>query len=112
MTRRIEATPTFEKNLKRLAQRYRRIREDLEPILDALAAGQTLGDRIQGAQAVVYKVRVPNSDTRKGKSGGYRMIYYLPSDVATVLLTIYSKTDQADIPADEIVRILDTELGS
>lgn len=40
------------------------------------------------------------------------MIYYLPSDVATVLLTIYSKTDQADIPADEIVRILDTELGS
>lgn len=39
------------------------------------------------------------------------MIYYLPSDVVTTLLTIYSKNDQADVPPAEIARILKDELG-
>lgn len=64
-----------------------------------------------GVAAVVHKVRVANSDARKGKSGGYRVIHYLPSDVVTTLLTIYSKNDQTDVPAAEIARILKEELG-
>lgn len=110
MIRRVETAPTFERNLKRLGRRYRRIRQDLEPIITQLIAGETPGDRLRGVPAVVYKVRLPNTDARRGKSGGYRVIYYLPSGEITVLLTIYSKTDQADIPAAEIVRILNEEL--
>ena len=60
-------------------------------------------------QAIVYKARLPNRDSGSGKRGGYRVIYYLLSEESIVLLTIYSKTDQSDIPADEIVRILDEE---
>ena len=110
MSRRVETAPTFERNLKQLGQRYRRIRKDLEPLLEQLLAGQTPGDRLRGVSVVVYKARLPNSDARRGKSGGYRVIYYLPVGEATILLTIYSKTDQADIPTNEIVRILKEEL--
>lgn len=110
MIRRVETAPTFERDLKRLGRRYRRIRKDLEPLIEQLVAGQTPGDRLQGVQALVYKVRLPNSDARRGKSGGYRVVYYLPADV-TILLTIYSKTDQADISAREIARILNEELA-
>lgn len=111
MTRQIETAPTFDRDLKRLGRRYRRIRQDLEPILAQLVAGELPGDRMQSVQAIVYKVRIPNSDADRGKSGGYRVIYYLPSDELTILLSIYSKTDQADIAAAEIRRILDEELG-
>lgn len=112
MTRRVEVAPTFERDLKRLSRRYRRIRQDLEPLIKQLIAGDTPGDRLQSVAAPVYKVRLPNRDAGRGKSGGYRVIYYLPAGDFTVLLTIYSKTDQADIPAAEIARILKDELGS
>ena len=35
------------------------------------------------------------------------MIYYLPTDDVTILLTIYSKTDQTDLPAREIALLLE-----
>ncbi len=68
--RRVESAPTFERDLKRLARRYPQIRNDIEPIIDRLAAGETPGDRVRGVQSIVYKVRVANSDARRGKSGG------------------------------------------
>jgi hypothetical protein len=40
------------------------------------------------------------------------VIYYLPSDAATILLMIYSKSDQADVPAAEIKRIIEDEIGA
>ncbi|MGH8541467.1 MAG: type II toxin-antitoxin system RelE/ParE family toxin [Stenotrophobium sp.] len=111
MTHSVATTPTFERDLKRLGRRYRRIRLDLEPLIEQLSAGATPGDRLTGVQSVVYKVRIPNRDASRGKSGGYRVIYYLPSGAVITLLTIYSKTDQADISADEIARIFNDELG-
>ena len=110
MSRSVETAPTFERDLKRLGKRYFHIRHDLEPLIAQLIAGETPGDRVSGLMTVVYKVRIANTDARKGKSGGYRVIYYLPSDEVNILLTIYSKNDQADIPLSEIVHILKTEL--
>lgn len=57
MTRQIETAPTFDRQLKQLSRRYSRIRQDLEPLLKQLVAGETPGDRLQGVQSVVYKVR-------------------------------------------------------
>lgn len=111
MTRRVETAPTFERDLKRLGRRYRRIRQDLEPLIEQLIAGDTPGDRVPGVKSVVYKVRLPNRDAGRGKSGGYRVLYYLPTATLTVLLTMYSKSDQADVAAGEIARILADELG-
>jgi mRNA-degrading endonuclease RelE of RelBE toxin-antitoxin system len=83
----------FQRRLKILKKRYRQIRLDLQPLIDQLKAGETPGDQIVGTGYTVFKVRVKNSDNRKGKSGGYRVIYQLSSSVCTILLLIYSKSD-------------------
>jgi mRNA-degrading endonuclease RelE of RelBE toxin-antitoxin system len=82
VTRRVETAPTFERDHKRLGRRYRNIRRDVEPLIEELITGELPSDRVMGADAVVYKVRLPNSDARRGKRGGYRVIYYLPLPAA------------------------------
>jgi len=100
----------FLKDLKRLKKKYPKIRNDIEPIIEALQKGETPGDRIQGTQHyVVYKERAKNSDANKGKSGGYRIIYQIVDVQNVILLTIYSKTDQPDISAKVIVEIITEE---
>ncbi len=66
---------------------------------------------MQGTGYTAYKVRLPNSDAQRGSSGGYRVIYYVRTASGRLLVTIHSKTEQSDIPADDIRRIIDEELG-
>jgi len=49
---------------------------------------------------------VRNSDIRKGKHSGYRPVYHLKTPTNIILVTIYSKLDQADVSAEQIRRIL------
>ena len=62
--------------------------------------------KISGIGYAVFKLRVRNSDVQKGKSGGYRLIYYLKTATGIILLTIYTKSEQADIVADDIRSII------
>jgi len=100
-------TPLFIRFLKHIAKKYRQVRSDLEPLIDELANGETPGDQIQHVKRTVYKVRVPNRDAQKGKSGGYRVIYYIKTATRVVLLAIYSKSEQTDISTDEILRMIE-----
>jgi mRNA-degrading endonuclease RelE of RelBE toxin-antitoxin system len=103
-------TPEFKRNLRGLAKKYRRIKTDLQPILDQLASGSRPGDQVPQVRYEVFKVRAKNSDAQKGKSGGYRLIYYAKSASEVVLITVYSKTEQADIAPQDIRQIiLDSE---
>ena len=102
----IKFTPEFKRSLRTLAKRYRNIRSDLQPIIDQLQAGKIIGEQIPGIRYTVFKVRVRNSNIQRGKSGGYRFIYYLKTSTKIILVTIYSKSDQGDITADTINRIL------
>lgn len=70
-------TQYFKKNLTQLAKRYRSIRKDLEPLIECLKLGEILGEQISGSNYQVFKVRLKNSNIQKGKSAGYRVIYYL-----------------------------------
>lgn len=99
-------TPEFKRNLRQLAKRYRRIQSDLEPLLRSLAGGQVPGDQVPGVQHEVFKARVPNSDTRKGSSGGYRVVYQRTAESAIVLVPLYSKLEQADISPHQIREIV------
>jgi mRNA-degrading endonuclease RelE of RelBE toxin-antitoxin system len=98
----IELTPRFKKDLKELAKRYHSIRTDIQPLIEQLQAGELPGDRIKGVKYQVFKVRLKNSNLQKGKSGGYRVIYYLKIETAIILVTIYSKSDFSDV-SNEIV---------
>ena len=103
----LKATREFQKKIRSLTKRYRHIQADLQPILEKLSQGEVLGDRIIGTQAVVYKLRVKNSDVQKGKSGGYRLIYWLQTSDSIVLLDIYSKSDQDNIAVATIQKIIE-----
>jgi mRNA-degrading endonuclease RelE of RelBE toxin-antitoxin system len=54
----------------------------------------------------VFKVRLKNSNIQKGKSAGYRVIYYVKTKTSVVLVTIYSKSDTSDIENTAIEKIL------
>jgi len=103
---RIEFTPTFKRNLRTLAKKYRHIRSDVQPIIEQLQAGVMLGDQVPGVGYTIFKVRIRNSDIRKGKSSGYRMIYYLKTGNSIILITIYSKLEQGDISSQRIRQII------
>jgi mRNA-degrading endonuclease RelE of RelBE toxin-antitoxin system len=64
------------------------------------------GDQIPDIGYAVFKLRVRNSDTQKGKSGGYHLIYYVKTAMAILLLTIYTKSEQVDIAADDLRSII------
>ena len=102
----VSFTERFEKEVRRLAKRYRRIRLDIQPIIEQLEIGELPGARIPNLDYTVFKVRVRNSDVQKGKSGGYRVIYYLKTETQILLVTMYSKSEQSDITAAEIREIL------
>jgi len=106
MTTKVVLADTFYSAARKLKKRYPHLLDDVDPLVVRLRQGETPGDRIQGLAYRVYKVRIPNSDARRGKSGGYRVVYYLETEDQTVILTIYSKTDQSDLPAETIRRLI------
>jgi mRNA-degrading endonuclease RelE of RelBE toxin-antitoxin system len=96
----IHESSSYRKELKKLNKRYRSIDRDIKQLIEQLASGKTPGDRVIGNEYPVYKVRIPNSDTRKGKSGGYRVVYYAITTEAILLTTIYAKSDRGNILID------------
>ncbi|MDF0556694.1 type II toxin-antitoxin system RelE/ParE family toxin [Kamptonema sp. UHCC 0994] len=104
----IEIKPTreFQGNLRALSKKYRHIRSDVQAIIELLQAGELLGDKIPGTGYEVFKVRVKNSDIKKGKSAGYRLIYYVKTLTSIILIAIYSKSEQSDIAAEQIQQIV------
>ena len=99
-------TDEFQDQVLRLAKRYRHVRDDVEPVIEQVSRGETPGDQLTRVARPVFKVRVPNRDARRGKRGGYRMLYYLQTGQRVVLLALYSKSDQSDIEVREITRYL------
>ncbi|BAZ67564.1 hypothetical protein NIES4106_23190 [Fischerella sp. NIES-4106] len=93
---RVEVAATFNQNLRTLAKKYRSIRNDIQPVIAQLERGELPGDQISGIGYKVFKLRVRNSDIQKGKSGGYRLIYYVKTATGIILLTIYSDVPDAD----------------
>jgi mRNA-degrading endonuclease RelE of RelBE toxin-antitoxin system len=98
----VEKATQYKKDLKKIQKKYKSIEKDLEDLTEKLEAGETPGDRINGNQYEVYKVRVKNSDINKGQSGGYRVIYYTKNIEKVLLTAIYSKSEQANITNKEI----------
>ncbi len=70
-----------------------------EGLIDFLARNPTLGSVIQGSGGI-RKIRWAGAG--RGKRGGYRVIYYFHNEAMPLfLLTVYGKSQKADITADE-----------
>ena len=96
----------FQKSLARLSKRYRHIQSDIEPLIKEIQNRGLPGDRVPGVRYEVYKVRVNNSDLKKGKRSGYRVVYYLQEHDKVLFVAIYSKSEQPDIRPHQIERMI------
>ena len=103
----IRYTATFLRQIERLARKYRRVRQDLETVTNQILAGETPGDQVEGTGYTVYKARVRNTDAQRGTSGGYRLLYYTVDADDTLLLTIYSNSEQEDVDSGTIIRLIE-----
>ncbi len=106
MSYKIIPAPQFQKDVKFLKKKYRHLVSDLEKFNDILSVNPSYGDRIQGLEGKVFKARLVSSDMKKGKSKGYRVIYYLQEVNTIYLLTIYAKVYRENISIAEIKAII------
>lgn len=95
-----------QKDVKHLKRKYPAVTSQLRKLIDQLESDERPGDKIPDVGHDVYKVRLPNPSAQRGKSGGFRVIYYVRMADSVFLLRIYSKTEQTDISPEEIQRIV------
>lgn len=102
----VEIARPAARDLKQLSKRYPHVVDDVIALIQQLEQGDTPGDQIPGVGYTVYKVRVKSSDLARGKSAGYRVIYYVRLPTNVIVVTIYIKNERVDIAPDEIRRII------
>ena len=94
----------FRKDFKMLSKKYKKIKSDVEKVIEDLRQNPEVGVYLQYN---CYKIRVSNSSIPTGKSGGYRVIYYFTDQQSNLyLLGIYSKTQKESISENELVELL------
>jgi|SaaInlStandDraft_7_1057024.scaffolds.fasta_scaffold202707_2 mRNA-degrading endonuclease RelE of RelBE toxin-antitoxin system len=99
----VKVSPFFQKNVKTLQKKHNSINKDVIELINELKKDPFIGTNLGNNR---YKIRVKNSDSNKGKSGGYRVITYIKVDDFILLVTIYSKSTQESIPNNEIDLII------
>lgn len=103
----ITTSQIFAKDIKRLKKKYKNITQDVDDFLQKLQDQTIIGDRIQELpQHELYKARIKNSSNKTGKSGGFRIIYFLKIEGHYHLLTIYSKSEKTNITKSEILKAI------
>ncbi|WP_024790794.1 MULTISPECIES: type II toxin-antitoxin system RelE family toxin [unclassified Lebetimonas] len=95
---------TAKKDIKKLTKKYKNIKEDLKELLNILEKnpknGIELGDSF-------YKLRIKNSSSKRGKRGGFRVIYYLIEKENEIwILKIYSKSEIDNLPKQYLLSLL------
>ena len=99
MPTRVDNSNAFDREAKRLARRFPSLGAEVEQLITRLEQDDRPGVKLAGIGYEAYKVRLPNRSARRGKSGGFRVIYQEKSGRLVLLLLVYSKTERADIPA-------------
>jgi mRNA-degrading endonuclease RelE of RelBE toxin-antitoxin system len=83
----VTTSRTFEKEFKRLVNKYPSLDEEIDALIQELETNPTIGTPLKQN---CYKIRLSIASKGKGKSGGGRVITYVVRiRNAVVLLTIY-----------------------
>ena len=100
----IKTLKSFEKDVKRLFKKYKQLPDDLKSLKDELSQNPKSGIELGNG---CYKIRVANSSTLTGKSGGFRVIYYfIDKENNLYLMSMYSKSELENIDERVILDIL------
>jgi hypothetical protein len=96
--------PSFRKALKPLAKKYHSLLEDINLLAEQIRQNPKLGTPL-GQDC--YKIRIAISSKKQGKSGGARVITCVKIiDDQVLFLTIYDKSEKADISNKELLALL------
>lgn len=94
----------FEKQFKRLVKKYPSLKNEIALLIDSLEKNPYLGTPLGNS---CYKIRLAIASKSKGKSGGSRIITYVHiAEESVYLLTIYDKSEKADISDRELKELL------
>ena len=97
-------TENFERELKKLAKKYRSIKADLAHLLDEIEQDPKQGVSL-GKDC--YKIRMAISAKGKGKSGGARLITHVYVKGKMVyLLSVFDKSEKENITDKELEALL------
>ncbi|MCR8558381.1 type II toxin-antitoxin system RelE/ParE family toxin [Mucilaginibacter sp. BJC16-A38] len=107
MNNTVNPTPEFKRDLKPLSKKYKTLKETILKLEQDLIENPYLGESYgQG----IYKVRVADGSKGKGKSGGFRVIYYhlnkTKDGIAMLLLNIFDKSETSTIKKIDAVKQL------
>lgn len=108
MSYRIVFGATFRRCVQQLEKRFPHVRDDVKIGIQAIRDNPHLGDVIPNGYST-RKLRVLSTDIRKGKRGGYRLIYLVEElpDPRIYLLLLYAKPDKGDVGREELRRLID-----
>ncbi len=104
----IISEPDFDRDVKRLRKKYRLIYRDLQVMIEDFEQLGIHGERIVGVDREVRKVRLTNRSAKRGKSGGFRVLYIVENETTIRLIRIYSKTEESSISRAEITRTIES----
>jgi mRNA-degrading endonuclease RelE of RelBE toxin-antitoxin system len=100
MSYKVESTPPFEKQAKKLAKKYPSLKNDLFQLVESLEINPTQGTSLGNN---FYKIRLAITSKAKGKSDGARVITFVKIVNKIVFLaSIYDKSEQEDISDKEL----------
>lgn len=109
----VQYSPEFKRNLKPFQKKYPTIKENIRTLQHELIKNPYLGDAYGDK---IYKVRLADESKGKGKSGGFRVMYYLLNEtgegINILLLSIFSKSEADSIDKKSAVRLKDYILKS
>ena len=98
----------FTREFKKLAKRYRSLKEDYEAFLESLKANPLQGDEIAPH---IRKIRLAITSKGRGKAGGARVITFnalvSEQDGKIFLLLIYDKADASNIKMNVILEMVE-----
>jgi mRNA-degrading endonuclease RelE of RelBE toxin-antitoxin system len=103
----VKPTPEFKRDLKPLLKKYRTLKETVLDLEKQLINNPYFGESYgQG----IYKVRVADGSKGKGKSGGFRVLYYhlnkTDDGIEMLLLNIIDKSEVSTIKKSDAVKRL------
>lgn len=70
MNYKVYLTETFQKSVKILKKKYRKVKADIAGTIHVIEEDPTIGDPIPGWNKEIWKVRTASSDVKKGTRGG------------------------------------------
>jgi mRNA-degrading endonuclease RelE of RelBE toxin-antitoxin system len=101
MSFKVNFTPFFEKEFKKLYKKHRSLKIDLTGVVSHLIQDPQSGESIGNN---CYKIRMSISSKGKGKSGGARIITHVKFiNEEVFLISIYDKSEMSAIAEQEIL---------